>query len=187
MSNSNKPIKFAHLQKLVNQSTLNGAHVVETTKICAYGCSNGAKFSLFYYMCWFLSYSYSVIFFVFSFSSYLFSVSSYLYSVNLYIFSLTLFTFSIIVPWVNLYGVFLKPPSNRPPTNRSPTTDHRPPTKCTDHRPTDHWPIRNMRTRNSITNFKWISDKKMWDRVTNTISRMPHLLHETKYWPSCID
>ena len=62
---------------------------------------------------------------------------------------------------VILDGVFLKPLTNRPPT-----TNHIP----TDHRPTDHRPIRNMRTRNSI-NFKWISDKKKWDRVINTISR----------------
>ena len=54
---------------------------------------------------------------------------------------------------------------HRPPTNR-------PPTKCNDHRLTDHWPIRNMRTRNVITNFKWISAKNIWDRVIKTIWRM---------------
>ena len=31
---SKKPIKFAHLYKSVNQSTLNKAHVIETTKAC---------------------------------------------------------------------------------------------------------------------------------------------------------
>ena len=40
--------------------------------------------------------------------------------------------------------VFLTPSTKRPPTNRS----------------TDHWPIRNMTTRNFMTNFRWISDKK---------------------------
>ena len=34
MWNSKKPIKFAHLQKLANQSTLNKAHVIEITKTC---------------------------------------------------------------------------------------------------------------------------------------------------------
>ena len=65
--------------------------------------------------------------------------------------------------------VFLKPLTNRPPTTnhllieqpitylRPPT--NRPPSKCTDHRPTNHLPIRNMTTRNSIINFRWISDK----------------------------
>ena len=83
---------------------------------------------------------------------------------------------------MTILGVFLKSP-----TNRLRTTDHlltdqpitffRPPTnqpltKSTDHQPTDHRPIRNMKARNSITNFIWISDKKIWDRVINTTSRM---------------
>ena len=32
MWNSSKPIKFVHFQKLVNQSTLNKVHVLQTTK-----------------------------------------------------------------------------------------------------------------------------------------------------------
>ena len=32
--NSSKPIKFPHLWKLANQSTLNKAHVIEITKAC---------------------------------------------------------------------------------------------------------------------------------------------------------
>ena len=44
--------------------------------------------------------------------------------------------------------------NHRPPTNRS--FDHRPPT--TDH-PTNHRPIRNLKTRNSITKLKSITDK----------------------------
>ena len=63
-----------------------------------------------------------------------------------------------------------RPPINRPTDHLPPT--NRQPTKCTGHRPTDYRPIRNMRTRNSITNLKWISSKKIWDRVVNTISRM---------------
>ena len=91
-------------------------------------------------------------------------------------------SFSRIVCWVWISliffgGVSLNPPSNRPPiTDFLPTYQpiiyHRPPTKCTNNRPTDQGPIRNMRTRNSITNFKWISDKKIWDCVINTISRI---------------
>ena len=34
ISNSSKPIKFAHLQQLANQLTLNGGHVIEITKAC---------------------------------------------------------------------------------------------------------------------------------------------------------
>ena len=34
MSNSSKSIEFSHLQKLANQSTLNGAHVIEIKKTC---------------------------------------------------------------------------------------------------------------------------------------------------------
>ena len=33
MSNSNRPMKFSHLQKIVNQSMLNGTHVKEMAKI----------------------------------------------------------------------------------------------------------------------------------------------------------
>ena len=32
ISNSNKPIKFVHLQKLTSQSILNDAHVIEMSK-----------------------------------------------------------------------------------------------------------------------------------------------------------
>ena len=77
-------------------------------------------------------------------------------------------------------GVFVRPPTNRPPNNLPPTTYYRP----TDHRLTDHRPIRNIRTRNFITNFKWISDKKIWDRVINTISRMWVTIFSLK--PACI-
>ena len=42
---------------------------------------------------------------------------------------------------------------HRTPTNRP--SEHHPPTKCTNHRP-----IKIMRTRNNMTNFKWISDNK---------------------------
>ena len=60
--------------------------------------------------------------------------------------------------WNKIFMGFLKttyhrPPTNRPPTNRRST--NWPPTKCTDHRLTDHRPIRNMRSRNYVTNFKW--------------------------------
>ena len=34
ISNSSKRIKFAHLQKLANQLTLNGGHVIEIRKAC---------------------------------------------------------------------------------------------------------------------------------------------------------
>ena len=34
MSNLSKPIKFTHLWKLANQSTLNGARAIEKTKAC---------------------------------------------------------------------------------------------------------------------------------------------------------
>ena len=33
MSNSNKPMKFSHLQKIVNQSMSSGTHVKEMAKI----------------------------------------------------------------------------------------------------------------------------------------------------------
>ena len=85
--------------------------------------------------------------------------------------------------------VFLKPPTNRPPTNRP--TNHLRPTiyQPTNHRPTDHWPIdhqpiRNMGIRNLVINFKWISDKKIWDRVINTISRMWVIIFWLK--PECV-
>ena len=34
IGNSSKPIKFPHLRKLDNQSTLNKGHVIEITKAC---------------------------------------------------------------------------------------------------------------------------------------------------------
>ena len=34
MWNSRKPVKFPHLWKLANQSTLNKAHVIEITTAC---------------------------------------------------------------------------------------------------------------------------------------------------------
>ena len=34
MSHSSKPIKFAHLQKLAEQSMLNDTHVIQIGKIC---------------------------------------------------------------------------------------------------------------------------------------------------------
>ena len=48
-----------------------------------YGCWNGAKFSLFYYICSVITYSYSVNFFVFSLILFIFSQlqSTYMYSV----------------------------------------------------------------------------------------------------------
>ena len=36
MWNSSKPIKFPHLWKLANQSTLNKAHMIEKTKACKF-------------------------------------------------------------------------------------------------------------------------------------------------------
>ena len=85
--------------------------------------------------------------------------------------------------------VFLKPPTNRPPNTDHQPNDHLPltkwpPTKCTDHRPTDLRPIRRMMTRNSTTNFKWISDKNIWDRVINTVSRMWVIIFWLK--PECV-
>ena len=74
---------------------------------------------------------------------------------------------------------------HRRPTNwptDQPTTYHRPP--ITDHRPTDLRPIRNMRTRNSMKILKWISDKKTWDRIINTISRMCIIIFLLK--PECV-
>ena len=75
------------------------------------------------------------------------------------------------LPYFYIYSiirVFLKPPPNLPSTTGHLPTDQ--PTIY--HGPTDHWPLRNMRTRNSITNFKWISAKKMRDRVMNKILRI---------------
>ena len=34
MSDSSKPIKFAHLEKLTNQLTWNGAHALDIIKVC---------------------------------------------------------------------------------------------------------------------------------------------------------
>ena len=78
-------------------------------------------------------------------------------------------SFRIIHRYFTFLGVSLNPPTNRLPTTHhlptdQPTTDlrpstNRPLTKCTDHRPTDHRSIRNLRTRNSITNLKWITVK----------------------------
>ena len=65
-------------------------------------------------------------------------------------------------------------------TTDQPTTYHQPPTNW----PTNHQPVKNLRTRNFITNFKWISDKKMWDRVINTISRMWVIIFLSK--PECV-
>ena len=84
---------------------------------------------------------------------------------------------------------FLKPSTKAPPITDHIPTDHRPPTnqpltKCTEHRATDQRPVRNMRTRNSIPNFKWVSDKNMWGRAINTISRMWVII----FWltPECV-
>ena len=120
-------------------------------------------------------------------------------------FTFTAFAFGVIEIKQNIFspeayetsiitGVFLKPTINRAfttdqlPTDQ-PSTYHQPPTnqlptKCPNHQPTDHRPIRNLRTKNSITNFKWISDKKMWGRVINTISRMWVIICRLK--PECV-
>ena len=81
----------------------------------SYGCSNGAKFSLFNtyvqsysiyihsgYLYSVLSYLYSVSSYLYSISSCLYSATSYTYSVNLFIFSLILITFSLILFIFNL-------------------------------------------------------------------------------------
>ena len=47
MSNSSKPIKFSHIQKLANQSTLNGAHVTEITKTCKVALMNARNSLIF--------------------------------------------------------------------------------------------------------------------------------------------
>ena len=52
-------------------------------------------------------------------------------------------------------------------TTDQPTTYHRPPTKSTDHQSTDQRPTRNLRTRNSITNLLWITDKNVIGCVMN--------------------
>ena len=44
MSNSSKPIKFAYLRKLANQSTLNGAYMIEITKACKVAFMKAATF-----------------------------------------------------------------------------------------------------------------------------------------------
>ena len=92
-----------------------------------------------------------------------------------------------------VFGCFLKTTHSLstyhlPPTNLPPNTSQRPLntrslTKCTDQLSTEHWPRKNTRTRNSITNFKWISDKNMWDRVINIISRNYFLIKAGMcYW-----
>ena len=61
-------------------------------------------------------------------------------------------------PWLSLFRVFLKPPTNRPstidnlPTNQptnQPLTNI-PPNKCTDLHSTDHPQVRNLRTRKNL-------------------------------------
>ena len=47
MSNLCKPTKFAHLQKLANQSTLNGTHVIEITKACTVALMKARNFLIF--------------------------------------------------------------------------------------------------------------------------------------------
>ena len=47
MANSNEPIKFAHLQKLVNQLTLNGKNVIEITETCTVALMKARKFLFF--------------------------------------------------------------------------------------------------------------------------------------------
>ena len=61
-----------------------------------YGCSNGAKFSCFYYMCLVLNYSYSVPSYLYSVISYVYSVSFYLYSARSYIYSVLSYLYSVI-------------------------------------------------------------------------------------------
>ena len=96
-------------------------------------------------------------------------------------FTFTAFAFGVIEIKQNIFsteayktsiitGVFLKPTINRASTTDQlptdqPSTYHQPPTnqlpnKCPNNQPTDHRPKRNLRTKNSITNFKWISDEK---------------------------
>ena len=77
---------------------------------------------------------------------------------------------------------FLKTTDQPANYHRSPTI--RPPTKCNDHWLTDHRPTRNMRIRNVIANFKWISDKNIWDRVIKTIWRMWVIIFWLK--PECV-
>ena len=66
-----------------------------------YGCSNGAKFSLFYDLCSVLNYLRSV-------SSYLYSVSSYIYSIRSYIYSVWSYLYlvsSYFIQFSLLYSV----------------------------------------------------------------------------------
>ena len=42
--NSSKPIKFPHLWKLVNQSTLNKANMIEITKACKFAFMKARNF-----------------------------------------------------------------------------------------------------------------------------------------------
>ena len=50
MSNSSKPVKLTHLQKLANQSALNGAYVIEITKTCTLSLIKARKYLIFW--CW---------------------------------------------------------------------------------------------------------------------------------------
>ena len=47
MPNSRKPIKFAQLQKLANQSTLNDALVIEITMTCTVALMNARNSLIF--------------------------------------------------------------------------------------------------------------------------------------------
>ena len=67
-----------------------------------YGCSNGAKFGLFYYICSALNYLYSVSSYLYSVTAYMYSISSYLsyftsymYSVSSYLYSVTFYIYSV--------------------------------------------------------------------------------------------
>ena len=48
-NNNSQPIKFAHLQKLANQLTLNGAHVIEITKTCTVTFMKGRDYLVLRY------------------------------------------------------------------------------------------------------------------------------------------
>ena len=49
MSNSSKPVKFAHLQKLANQSMLNRTHVIEIAKACIVAFMKAKNYSVVRY------------------------------------------------------------------------------------------------------------------------------------------
>ena len=49
MLNSSKPIKFAHLQQLANQTSLNDAHVLEITKTCIVALVKAKNSLIFWY------------------------------------------------------------------------------------------------------------------------------------------